>query len=941
MKKLLFLITLFALANTLKAGTIVVQNTNDNGVGSLRDAISNAVNGDTIRFNPNLILSGSDTVKLTSEIAFNKSIVFKGLYNSTDTLSISGEDSVRIFNLGANINKNVVLDSMVLIKGNSSSNGGAIHFLNGELTILNSSISNCTAKGGGAIYVNTPWNGTPTVSITIHNSSLNNNIASDTAFGGGAISAYCSDFFQNVPLLNLDISNSDLSNNVSAGSGGAINSIMFQNQGDSCDITITLTNCTIKNNSASKDGGGIATASSIINSNGLRGRNINVTLLNSSIINNQALEVGGGITNSCVNNSSPDTVVDFHLNVTNSQITGNTGFNGGGIANYGSGTNTLNHVSLTNSTVTNNTANNDGGGIFYYTERNRYLNLDIHNSEISYNNSNNGGGIFAYLSDNNNSADTNYIIATISNSNVSNNNAIAGNGGGISLFGIATHPTQFLFYSLDVFNSTINKNSSIGSGAGISATLGPSNNLQGVQNITIDKSTISENNSGTFALGLEFNAPFQYTANTIISNSTIYNNGFLKTDDNNMSLSNTIIANSIPGETALASQTVNSLGYNIFSDSSVNGSIASDFLNVTPLQLKLDTLTNNGGVNLTHAPLCGSIAIDAGNPSDISDAQNGPINGIRRDIGAADYVDMIDTSLTVLGCDSISFMGTTYYNDTIIYTVYTSTFGCDSAVYTPIEINAPFTIGETIVACDSFEVRGNWYYTTQVIVDTFASQVTGCDSILSTTLLINLSDTIIHPIISGCDSIFYNWDAYFVDTLMETITPGGASNGCALYEFQQIYVDTVNNGTSLNNLIITSNQNGATYQWIDCTNGDTAITGETNQSFTATSNGDYAVIVTNGYCIDTSSCVTIATVGLNSLSQTKFSIYPNPTNDFFTIDFGTKSNTSYNISIIDAIGKTVKQVSTNNQIQTIDLSSYQNGVYFVRVKEAFIRIIKQ
>src|SRR5690554_4922439 len=36
----------------------------------------------------------------------------------------------------------------------------------------------------------------------------------------------------------------------------------------------------------------------------------------------------------------------------------------------------------------------------------------------------------------------------------------------------------------------------------------------------------------------------------------------------------------------------------------------------------------------------------------------------------------------------------------------------------------------------------------------------------------------------------------------------------------------------------------ATYQWIDCNNGNAIITGETGQSYTATENGDYAVIVT-------------------------------------------------------------------------------------------------
>ena len=59
---------------------------------------------------------------------------------------------------------------------------------------------------------------------------------------------------------------------------------------------------------------------------------------------------------------------------------------------------------------------------------------------------------------------------------------------------------------------------------------------------------------------------------------------------------------------------------------------------------------------------------------------------------------------------------------------------------------------------------------------------------------------------------------------------------------------------------ITANQNGATYQWIDCNNGNTPIAGQTNQSFTATVSGNYSVIVTQNNCSDTSSCYSISNV---------------------------------------------------------------------------------
>ncbi len=64
---------------TAKATTIEVQNTNDSSAGSLRQAVLDANDLDTIRFNSALIASGSNTISLTSEIAFSKELVFKGL----------------------------------------------------------------------------------------------------------------------------------------------------------------------------------------------------------------------------------------------------------------------------------------------------------------------------------------------------------------------------------------------------------------------------------------------------------------------------------------------------------------------------------------------------------------------------------------------------------------------------------------------------------------------------------------------------------------------------------------------------------------------------------------------------------------------------------------------------------------------------------------------
>ena len=131
-------------------------------------------------------------------------------------------------------------------------------------------------------------------------------------------------------------------------------------------------------------------------------------------------------------------------------------------------------------------------------------------------------------------------------------------------------------------------------------------------------------------------------------------------------------------------------------------------------------------------------------------------------------------------------------------------------------------------------------------------------------------------------------------------------------------------------LTISANNTSATaYQWIDCNNSNAAISGETNASYTATVNGDYAVIIFEGNCSDTSNCVNINNVGIEELSDLGVSIYPNPNNGEFTLST-TANNLTVTIYSIDGkvIVNKLKVTQTN---QSINLGDIETGVYFVKV----------
>ena len=182
MKKIILSIfTLLAIGvNTVKANTIVVQNNNDSSTGSLRQSILDASDGDTIRFNSSLIASGSNTINLTSEIAFSKNLVFKGLYNSTDTLYLSGSNTNRIFNITNTVQS--VIDSMVFVNGNvitTTGVGGALSIAGVDTVYLsNSTIRNSSALYGGGIDFRTNSTNNSLsnqILLDINNSSIINN----------------------------------------------------------------------------------------------------------------------------------------------------------------------------------------------------------------------------------------------------------------------------------------------------------------------------------------------------------------------------------------------------------------------------------------------------------------------------------------------------------------------------------------------------------------------------------------------------------------------------------------------------------------------------------------------------------------------------------------------------------------------------------------------
>lgn len=159
--------------------------------------------------------------------------------------------------------------------------------------------------------------------------------------------------------------------------------------------------------------------------------------------------------------------------------------------------------------------------------------------------------------------------------------------------------------------------------------------------------------------------------------------------------------------------------------------------------------------------------------------------------------------------------------------------------------------------------------------------------------------------------------------------------GCANTDVVTVTVNNVPvaTATAANQLTIVASPAGMSYQWIDCAT-NTPILGANNQTFTATENGSYKVIVTGmGGCADTSACVNINSVGLeNNQADLGISLYPNPTTGNVFVNMPATEEAT--ITVFDAQGKVVMTLENAQNGSVIELSEVQYGMYMIQVANA-------
>lgn len=159
------------------------------------------------------------------------------------------------------------------------------------------------------------------------------------------------------------------------------------------------------------------------------------------------------------------------------------------------------------------------------------------------------------------------------------------------------------------------------------------------------------------------------------------------------------------------------------------------------------------------------------------------------------------------------------------------------------------------------------------------------------------------------------------------------SSGCDSIISLDLTINSVDTSITFLNPSMFVNSSGMSYQWLDCNNNYSIIPGETSQAFTPTINGNYAAIVTENGCSDTSECYVVSSITGTDIEKINMNlgmtIFPNPTSESFSVMVGGQIITK--IELADISGRLVyKEIIGSNTWHSNQLK-LPSGSYIVKV----------
>lgn len=292
-------------------------------------------------------------------------------------------------------------------------------------------------------------------------------------------------------------------------------------------------------------------------------------------------------------------------------------------------------------------------------------------------------------------------------------------------------------------------------------------------------------------------------------------------------------------------------------------------------------------------------------------------------------------------------------------TSHTSAFqtvnGCDSMIVTAITANPNYAINATASVCSGSDFTyPDGTVSTNIQMDesqtSYLSSSQGCDSTITTSITVIQTPTITiygpsticegetiilqsTPSVGGGNFLWTPSNETSASIVVSP--PVGVNNYTVQYTIagcpsttSSTSVAVTNNPISsvtVSNNELTADQNGASYQWINCSTNQ-PISGATSQTYIPLSNGSYAVTIDLNGCVLTSTCETISTIGIYEIGKNPLTIYPNPVDQELFVDDLSLVGVQFEIWSTD--GKRILKGEVNHE-GAVDVTKIPVGIYTI------------
>lgn len=248
------------------------------------------------------------------------------------------------------------------------------------------------------------------------------------------------------------------------------------------------------------------------------------------------------------------------------------------------------------------------------------------------------------------------------------------------------------------------------------------------------------------------------------------------------------------------------------------------------------------------------------------------------------YTSILQGWATNINCPNNRYLGTVnlkYTPAAVTYRNYLQNVKGWYFIYDTLMSNNCLPIAKVVfndTACNVYNFNGQLLTQSGTYYDT-TNNINGNDTIFILHLTISGLNYSINQ--TSCNAYYFNGQlltqsGIYYDTLIN-------ANGCDSIITLDLMINYVDTSVTIDGIILTANAVDAKYQWMRCNPYE--MIKDTQRILMATSNSDYAVIITQNNCIDTSYCYRVTDYGKdNTESINSIKIYPNPVKDELIIE---------------------------------------------------------